>query len=144
MRLRIISLLVLLMASSLVFAFKEQSVQELIARAESARLEDRPGLYLEIMEKQLKAADELYGDGKVNDATQALNDVVTYSDKARDAAIAVPKKLKGMEIAFRKGAAKLRDLKRTLNFDDQAPVQSAVDHLERSRTEMLSHMFEKN
>jgi hypothetical protein len=144
MRVWTISVLLLFAVSTPAYTIKEQTLQELIDRAQSARVDDRPGLYLEIMERQLKAADELYGEGKVNAASEALNDVVTYSDKARDSAIAVPKKLKNTEIAFRKSAARLRDIKRTLNFDDQAPVQSAVDHLERSRTEMLSHMFDKN
>jgi hypothetical protein len=40
-------------------------------------------------------------------------------------------------------AAKLRDIKRSLNFDDQAPVQAAADRLENLRTDLLSHMFGK-
>jgi hypothetical protein len=40
-------------------------------------------------------------------------------------------------------AAKLRDLKHTLSFDDQAPVQAATDRLEALRTDLLSKMFAK-
>ena len=102
------------------FAYKTETLQELMARAESARVEDRPALCLEIAERQLKSADELYTAGKVDDAQAALKDVVTYSEKAHDAAIQSGKKVKNAEIAFRKMAAKLRDIKRSLNFDDQA------------------------
>ncbi len=44
---------------------------------------------------------------------------------------------------LRKMAAKLRDIKRTLVFEDQAPVQATVDHLEQVRTELLARMFGK-
>jgi len=138
-----ITIAVLLAASFAAFAYKQETLQELIARAEAARAEDRPGLYIEIAERQLKSADELYTAGKVDDARAAVNDVVTYSEKAHDAAIQSGKKLKSMEIAFRKMAARLRDIKRSLNFEDQAPVQAAADRLENLRTDLLSHMFGK-
>jgi hypothetical protein len=135
---------VLLATCFLVIAARQETLQELIARAESARLEDRPALYVEIAEHQLKSADESYTASKIDDARAAVKDVVTYSEKAHDAATQSGKKLKGTEIAFRKMAAKLRDIKRTLNFDDQAPVQAAADRLESLRTNLLSHMFGKN
>jgi hypothetical protein len=142
-RFRILTIGTLLAASFLALAFKQESLQEMIARADAARMEDRPALYVEICERQLKAADELYTNGKVEDAQTALKDVVTYSEKAHDAAIESGKKLKNTEIDFRKMAAKLRDIKRSLNFDDQAPVQAAADRLESLRTDLLSHMFGK-
>jgi uncharacterized tellurite resistance protein B-like protein len=134
---------VLLATSLLAFAYKTETLQELMARAESARVEDRPALCVEIAERQLKSADELYTAGKVEDARTALKDVVTYSEKAHDAAIQSGKRVKNTEIDFRKMAAKLRDIKRSLNFDDQAPVQAAADRLESLRTDLLSHMFGK-
>jgi len=114
-----------------------------MVRADSARVEDRPALCVEVAERQLKSADELYTAGKPDEARTAVKDVVSYSEKAHDAAIESGKKVKNTEIAFRKMAAKLRDIKRSLNFDDQAPVQAAADRLESLRTELLSHMFGK-
>jgi hypothetical protein len=143
MRFRISITAILLATSCLTFAFKQESLQEQIARADAARIEDRPGLYVDIAERQLKSADELYTSGKVENAQTALKDVVTYSEKAHDTAIQSGKKLKNAEIAFRKMAAKLRDIKRNLNFDDQAPVGAAADRLENLRTDLLSHMFGK-
>jgi hypothetical protein len=134
---------VLLATSLLALASKQETLQELMARAESARVEDRPALCVEIAERQLKSADELYTAGKVDDARTALKDVVTYSEKAHDAAIQSGKRVKNTEIDFRKMAAKLRDIKRSLNFDDQAPLQAAADRLESLRTDLLSHMFGK-
>lgn len=132
-----------LLASLLALAYKTETLQELMARADSARIEDRPALCIEIAERQLKAADQLYSAGKVDEARAALQDVVTYSEKAHDAAIQSGRRIKNAEIALRKMAAKLRDIKRSLNFDDQAPVQAAADRLESLRTELLSHMFGK-
>jgi polyhydroxyalkanoate synthesis regulator phasin len=134
---------ILLATSVLAFAYKTETLQELMARADSVKVEDRPALCVEIAERQLKSADELYTAGKIDDARAAVQDVVTYSEKAHDAAIQSGKKVKNTEIAFRKMAAKLRDIKRSLNFDDQAPVQAAADRLESLRTDLLSHMFGK-
>ena len=143
MRPPIIIAAVLLTNIFLVFAYKTETLQELIAREEAARVEDRPALCTEIAERQLKSADELYTAGKVEEAQAALKDVVSYSEKAHDAAIQSGKKLKNTEIDFRRMAAKLRDIKRSLNFDDQPPVQTAANRLESLRTDLLSHMFGK-
>jgi hypothetical protein len=124
-----------------VSAAKDESVPELVARAETARLQDRPKLYTEIAERELEAADEFYNEGKVNQARAAVSNVVSYSDKASDAASETGKKLKNTEIAVRKMAEKLRDIKRSLAFEDQAPVQTAIEHMENLRTKLLNRMF---
>jgi hypothetical protein len=124
-------------------ASKPETLQDLMNRVESVRVEDRPALCVEIAERQLKAANELYTAGKVDEAQTAVRDVVAYSEKGHDAAMESGKKVKNTEIAFRKMAAKLRDIKRSLNFDDQAPVEAAADRLESLRTDLLSHMFGK-
>jgi hypothetical protein len=143
MRNWVLILAVLLAASVAAFARKEESVAELKARAESARPEDQPSLYTELARRQIESANQLYEAGKVDDARAAVNDVVTYSDKAREAATRTGKKLKQTEIGVRKMAARLRDIKRTLAFEDQAAVQDAIDQLERMRTELLARMFGK-
>ncbi len=130
-----------LLATCLAFAGRQETLQELMVRCESAKVEDRPALCVEIAERQLKSADELYTAGKVDEARSALKDVVTYSEKAHDAAIQTGKRVKNTEIEFRKMAAKLRDIKRTVNFDDQEPLQAAADRLESLRTDLLTHMF---
>jgi len=86
MRLRISILAILLASSLLVFAHKEETLAELITRAGSSKLEDRPHLYTEIARRQVKAADQLYSAGKPEEARTAVRDVVEYSDKASDAA----------------------------------------------------------
>jgi len=140
---RLSTIFVLLAVSVATFASKEQTVQDLIARAETASPNDRPGLYIEIAERQLKAADGSYTEGKVEEAQAAVQDVVTYSTKAHDAAIQANKKLKNTELALRKMAHRLRDMKHTLNFEDQPPVQAASDKLQTLSDDLLSQMFRK-
>ena len=77
------------------------------------------------------------------DGGAAVDDIVAYSEKARDAATQTKKRLKNVEIDIRKMAEKLRDIKRTLAFDDQPPVELAIRRLEDVRTTLLKEMFAK-
>ncbi len=122
-------------------AAKDETVAELKSRFESARPEDRPELGIRIAQHQIRNADTLYGNGNVEQARAAVDDIVTYSEKARDGAIQTKKHLKNVEIDVRKMAEKLRDIKRTLVFEDQPPVEQAIRRLEDIRTTLLKEMF---
>jgi hypothetical protein len=124
-------------------AAKEETVDELKKRVESARPEDRSELCIRIAQHQLRNADKFYIDGKIEEARAAVDDIVTYSEKARDAALQTKKRLKNVEIDVRKIAEKLRDVKRTLAFEDQPPVEQAIRRLEDVRTTLLKEMFAK-
>jgi hypothetical protein len=137
------TVLLLALASSYCAA-KDKTVDELKSRFESARIEDRPELGIRIAQQQLRNADKFYRDGNVDQANAAVLDIVTYSEKARDAAAQTKKRLKNVEIDVRKMADKLRDIKRTLSFDDQPPVEQAVRRLEDVRTTLLKEMFAKD
>ena len=124
-------------------AAKDETVDELKARFESAHPEDRPELGIRIARYQLRNADNLYRNGNIDQANVAVDDIVTYSEKARDAATQTKKHLKNIEIDARKMAEKLRDIKRTLAFEDQPPVEQAIRRLEDVRTALLKEMFAK-
>ena len=143
MRNRILIVTILLSAATTLLARRDETIEQLTARAESARLEERPALYVEIAQRELDSAGQFCQAGKPEEARTAVGNVVTFSDKARDAAIHSGKKLKDTEIALRKMTARLRDIRRTLAFEDQAPVDEAVKRLEQMRTELLSFMFGK-
>lgn len=134
----------LLALASAYGAAKDDTVDELKSRFESARPEDRPELGIEIARHQLRNADKLYTEGKIDQAHAAVDDIVAYSEKARDAAIQTKKHLKNVEIDARKMAEKLRDIKRTLVFEDQPPVEQAIRRLEDVRTVLLDEMFAKD
>ena len=124
-------------------AAKDETVDELKARLGGARPEERAELAIRIAQGQLRNADKLYSDGQADQARAAVDDIVAYSEKARDDAVQTKKHLKNVEIDVRKMAEKLRDIKRTLVFDDQPPVEQAVRHLEDIRTTLLKEMFAK-
>jgi hypothetical protein len=124
-------------------AFNDESLEQLIVRSESASAGERPALYIKIARLQAESADKSYQAGDAEAGNKALADVVTYSEKASDAAASTGKKLKDTEIALRKMAEKFRDIKHNLPFDDQAPVQQTIDRLEKMRTDLLSAMFGK-
>jgi len=133
----------LFLAFASAYGAKDETVDELKSRFESTRPEDRPELGIRIAQHQLRDADKLYSEGNADRARAAVDDIVTYSEKARDAAIQTRKRLKNVEIDVRKMAEKLRDIKRTLAFEDQAPVEQAVRRLEDVRTTLLKEMFAK-
>jgi hypothetical protein len=141
---RLAPYLLLLALGSAYGGVKDATVAELKARLESARTEDRPELCMQIARGQLRSADTLYQDGNIAQAAAAVDDVVTYSEQARDAATQTKKHLKNVEIDVRKMAEKLRDIKRTLAFEDQLPVERAIRRLEDVRTALLQEMFAKD
>ena len=132
---------VVLALASTYSAAKDETVDELKSRFESAHPEDRAELGIRIAKQQLRSADKFYNDGNVEKARDAVADIVQYSEKARDAATETKRHLKNIEIDVRKMAEKLRDIKRTLAFDDQPPVDQAVRRLEDVRTSLLNAMF---
>lgn len=141
MRERAFLLVVVFALSLAAVARKEDSLEQLKARLETATADQRISLSLEIAQRQLTSADKLYTEGKPDEARTAVNDVVTYSEKAGQAANETGKKLKQAEITVRKMAKKLRDIKRSVNFEDQEPLQDAADRLEHIRTDLLTRMF---
>lgn len=138
---RLVFTMLLLALAAAPGAAKNETVGELKLRFDSARLEDRPELGIRIAQQQLRNADKLYSAGNADEARAAVDDIVAYSEKARDAAIQIKKHLKTVEIEARKMAAKLRDIKRTLAFENQGPVEQAIRRLEDLRTSLLKEMF---
>jgi hypothetical protein len=144
MRRLTISIFLITFTLGLCSAAKDEPVDELKSRVESARPEDRPGLCIQIAHQQLSNADRLYHEGQIEQAQAAVGDIVAYSEKARDSASQTKKHMKNVEIAARKISEKLRDIKRTLAFEDQPPLEQAIKRLEDIRTALLKEMFSKD
>ncbi|MFY9676697.1 MAG: hypothetical protein WAK13_19710 [Terriglobales bacterium] len=120
---------------------RDETVAELKARLENGHSDERVELCVRIAKLQMKAADKLYTEGHVDQARAAVEDVSAYFEKARDAAIENKSHLKNVEIDARKTSEKMRDLKRTLAFEDQGPVDQAIQRIEAVRTVLLQEMF---
>ncbi len=142
MRSLVIGMFVFALAAA-TMAARDESVEELKSRVQNAVPQDRPKLCVQIAELQLRNADKLYRNGDAEQARAAVEDIVTYSRKARDSATETKKHVKNVEIAVRKMAERLRDIKRTLSIEDQAPVEHAIQELEEIRTSLLQQMFSK-
>lgn len=121
----------------------DPTLEELKGRVVNASVVDRPPLCIHIAERQLDAANKSYDAGDIEKAQAALNDVVAFSELARDYAIQSHKHEKQSEIAIRKMARKLANLKHTVSREDQDPVQQTIDRLERIRDDLMAAMFPK-
>jgi soluble cytochrome b562 len=124
-------------------AAKDETVDDLKSHFTNARPEDRAELGIRIAQHQLRNADKLYNEGKIEQARAAVEDIADYTEKAGEAATQTQRRLKNVEIDARKMADKLRDIKRTLSFEDQPPVDQAIKRLEDVRTDLLKEMFKK-
>jgi len=123
------------------FGGSNETINELIARAEAARPDQQADLYMEVAQKALKSAPEAYKADKVEEFRAAVQQIVQYSDRAHLAALHSGKHVKDTEIKIREIAIRLRDIKLNVDVDDQPPVQTAMDQLEGFRTELLHSMF---
>lgn len=126
---------------ALSFARKEETLEQLIARANEARPDQQVDLYIEVAERELKFAIEANKASQSPALQSALQQMVKYAGTAHTAAIHSDKHLKRIEIKLRGMSARLRDLKSNAEPDDQAPVQSAIDQIESFRTDLLHAMF---
>ncbi len=143
LRITIIVLIVAVWSTPSDMKADQDELSRLISHAQSASVGQQPGLYINIAERELKLADQLYSADEIEKARAAVSGVVSYADKASDAAIQSGKDLKHTEIAMRKMSFKLRDMERKLSVNDQPPLQDASDHLEGLRTKLLASMFKK-
>jgi hypothetical protein len=123
---------------------KELSLEELKARAQNAKPDERANLCVQIAERQVENADKLYTGGQDEQAQAAIHDVVNYTEQASQSAAQTGHRLKNIEIAIRRMSHRLGDIKRSLPFESQATVQEAVERLDRIRTDLLNRMFGKN
>lgn len=133
-------LILLLVAAGTTFG-REETTEELIARADAARPDQQPDLYMQVAQRQLKSATEAYKSDKMEDFHVAVQQIVKYSDSAHSAALHSGKHLKNTEIKIREIATRLRDIKLNVEIEEQPPVQAAIDRLEGFRTELLHSMF---
>jgi hypothetical protein len=142
MRKRVWAVVVFLLAATLLsLGRKEESIEQLIVRADAARPDQQPDLYMQVADRELKAVIEASQRSQWDQFLAALQQTVRYSDNAHSAAMHTDKRLKRTEIKIREISNRLRDLKLSIDADEQAAVQAAIDRLEGFRTELLHSMF---
>jgi hypothetical protein len=120
---------------------KQETLEQLIARADAARPDQQPDLYVQIAERQMKSLSNASQGERWAEFRVELADVVKYCDRAQATAIQSKKKVKRTEIKIRQISQRLRNMKLDVNPDDQPSVQAAVDKLEHYRAELFKSMF---
>ncbi len=132
---------VLLGLAAFSFGRKEETLKELVARAEASRPDQQSDLYMEAADRQRKAAVDAVKASRWEDFDAELRDVILYCDKAHAAAISSNKHIKNTEIRIRRISSHLKDIKLDVEVDDQPKVQAAIDQLEQFRTDLMRKMF---
>ena len=142
MKARVGSILLLgIVCGLIVFGAEKDTLEQLTARAESASASQQLDIYLEIADRESKLAVDAYKGGNLEDGHKALDQTVSYADKAHANVLKSGKKLPHTEIKIRRLVARFRDLKQNVDADEQTGVQAAVDKLESFRTDLLKAMF---
>ncbi len=135
----IIGCLALLMAGA---AAKEpETLEQQKTRADATRGERRPQLCMDVAQREIEVADQLFIAGDAEKAHAMLKEAIEYAGKARDSALEQPTKIKNTEIALRKAESRLNGIRRTLALEDQPDVQSAADRIAAMRKQLLDRMF---
>src|ERR1700751_5345412 len=107
---RLLTLVIFLLAAgSVSFARQEESVEQLIARADAASPKQQADLYLEVADRELQQTIASYKANQIPAGRSSLEQVVKYADKAHSSALHTGKKLKHTEIKIRQISGRLRD-----------------------------------
>jgi len=138
---RLVFILGLLLLTLPLGAEQPSRYLQLKERAERADAGNRGKLYAELARETIEEANREFTKGEVEKGQARVQEAVGDADKALEAARASNKKLKDIEITIRKAAKRLDDVRKTLAFEDRAPLDKAVRHLEEIRTQLLAQMF---
>lgn len=109
--------------------------------AAAAKPEAQVKEYIDIFEQEIELGDRAYNDGDADKGLALVNDAVADASRARDAAFKSHKLIKKLEMHVRKSARRLEEIRRSLAFEDRAPVAKAVGQMEDISRELLAKMF---
>ncbi len=111
------------------------------ARADHASERDRCYANVEVVRNLVEVANEQFIAGYAEQGQKTVKEAGEYSERAKEASRHSDHKLKQAEITLRKAQRRLDDLKKTLAFEDRAPVDVVVKQIEDDRQELLHQLF---
>lgn len=79
--------------------------------------------------------------GELQPAQQTLDDIGTYSDKAREGAKNSHHKLKQAELTLHKSARRLADIAQSLAVENRQAIKLIVDKIEAADDDILNQVF---
>ena len=139
MRVKAVQAALILLALVTLAPAKDESLVALKARA---LRENQPRLYAEVVRRQVEVANDFYNAGDIQKAQGVIAEIVDLTGRCVDAAQKNPNKLKDTELTLYRAGRRLDDVRRSLAFDDQPPVQAAVERIEKARRHLLELMFQ--
>lgn len=116
-------------------------VAELKQRAANAKEKDRDKALAELVRYEVELAGQQFDAGNTKDAQATIADIKKHVAECKEAALTTGKNLKRTDIQLREAAHRLEDVRRSLGFEDQAPVKETVDLIQDARTAILDRMF---
>src|SRR5438552_4477346 len=79
--------------------------------------------------------------GRLEPAQQALTDIGTYADKARDGSKNTHHKLKQAELTLHKASRRLADIAQSSAVENRAAIMAVVKRIEAADDEILNQIF---
>jgi hypothetical protein len=121
---------------------KPQTIDQLQAKAESAKIKKQVDLYADLAKLQLDTSDTVYNTN-ADKAKQLFKDAAKSGVMAAQAALETNHKLKKTEIRLRELSYHMSEIRKTWAFEDRAPLDSAIQSIEAARSKLLDRMFKK-
>jgi len=141
----ILAAFILLGSASFAQSAQKSGVMEELekARIKAERASERDRCYenVEVVRALVEVANEQFGAGDADQAQKTVKEAITYADRAKEASQHSGHKLKQAEITLRKAQRRLDDLRHTLAFEDQGPVEAALKQIEADRQEILRQVM---
>lgn len=120
-----------------------ENLDALKQRIEHASPADQAKLSVQVAREQLQHAGDFYKAGDSQNARRALEDVASYGVRAANASAESRKHMKNTEIAVRELSFRLQEIEKAVDFDEQAPIKSAIQRIDKAHTDLLFRMFAK-
>ncbi len=117
--------------------------KDLKSRADAATGAEKAKLSVEFTEDAAKAADKAFQDGKDEEGSAHLKEVVQYAKVASDSSMQAHKREKETEIGLRKVLKRLMEVKNARPVDQQDEVQKTIDAVLVVHDSLLDSMFKK-
>ncbi|MBV9087997.1 MAG: hypothetical protein JOY79_10965 [Acidobacteriaceae bacterium] len=121
----------------------EADYAALKSRVASAKGGEQDKLYAQLAMRATEVANDHYSAGDVTKAQAAIDEVISFAEKARDVALQSNKNLKQTEITLRETSRRLEDVRRSLAVEDRPYVETAINRIETVRKQLLDQMFGK-
>ena len=120
---------------------QQLEADRLKASAEASTGEACTEVCLGAAQKLTELSNQNFTDGHVEVAQAYMRDAGKYAEKAGRESISSRKRQKKTEIGLRKLTKRMKDIEKTLNFEDRPPVEQIVKSIEAVRADLLSSIF---